>query len=182
MQSRDFIDLTRQDFAGVWLLFICFAIVSLTKIKRGELIGGGFPKAARAVFSRALIGVVVAIPFVLVLEIWQRRPSHQYFLRLQVEPDRVVLSYRWPKPGLVIPGRDIEKVDWIHERSGRYGTHRIKITTTTETLKSFGTSSMNNEEQRVFEKLKASADKNLKALQPTETNAPSAPLPLESTR
>jgi hypothetical protein len=159
MQAVDTIDFTRGDMGGVWLVFVCVTLGTMLRTRKADLVGGGFRKAARHLLGALLIGALGATPIVLAVEIWVRRPSYQYYVRLRLEEDRVVLGYRWPNEDLTIPIRRISAVSIIYQRSIDGRTRRAQIEVLGERLHSFGFGrKFTPEEQAVWDRLAALVD------------------------
>lgn len=165
MQSDDFIDFARGD-AGLWVLPVCFFVYLLIRTRRDRLVGVGFSKVARTIFSRLLIAASLWVAFLLFLTVWNLPPGHQYFHNLRIGSDRVTLGYRWPKPEVVIPVREITEVAVVREKT----CYRFRIQTQTGTLRSFGAARFNEDEQRVFKKLQSLVEANHPKALPLEAN------------
>jgi hypothetical protein len=158
MQAVDTIDFTRNS-VGTWLLIVLFALGTATKTRKADLVGGGFKKAARHLLGTMLIGALAGTLIVLAVEIWVRRPSYQYYVRLRLEEDRVVLGYRWPNEDLPIPIRRISAVSIIYQRSIDGRTRRAQIEVLGERLHSWGFGSkFTPQEQAVWDRLTALVD------------------------
>jgi hypothetical protein len=148
MATEQTIDLTRGN-VGLWILFVCFAGLALAKrLRKTDFTG--VRQAAGQILLALFIGALTAVPFVVLVEAWELW-GPQYFVRLRLDADRVVLGYRWPKPERAVPIRDATNVSII--RDGRCS--RIQILTGTESFRSFGlkVGQLNDQEQLVLTKL-----------------------------
>jgi len=166
------IDFTRKDFGGSWLLFLCIVVPLLTQLNKAKLTGG-YREATRAILTRLALGVLLAVPLVILFEAWVRWPSRQYFVSLRWEADHVVLGYRWPKADVTIPVRNIVRLSTIR-RGGRRGGNQVVIETATETIRSSGFGTLAEGEQLLWKKLHAAVGPRQENLSPPApvTNAP----------
>jgi len=160
MTSPQLIDFTRGDFGGVWLLFVLFPLLVLTTLRKRHVIGIGWLSASRRIGTRLLVGLVLAMPIVVLVMILQRLPPRQHFVNLRLEKDHVVLGYRWPEPELSIPINQITSVATVRARRRRLGPVRLTINTTNEHLASFSFSRLKDGELMVLDELKTKVAEN----------------------
>jgi hypothetical protein len=150
MSPDNSIDFLRND-VGLWLLFVCGAGLMAVRRKPGSSFHkNGWPRAVRLLIGRMLLGVLLVTPLAGALAIFQRLPPH-YFIRLQVADDSLVLGFRWPKPDLVIPLRQVEEIKVTKLRRSKF---RIRVNTSTETLSSFGYGRLSDRENQVLQTIR----------------------------
>jgi hypothetical protein len=149
----DTIDFLHRDMGG-WVLWMVVPLMALAGLKAAELIRAGWRTAVPAIAKRLLIGLLVAIPINGFLMLWQRRPP-QDFIKLQLESDRVVLGFRWPKPELAIPFGEIKNVQVAKSGTRRHPCSRVQIRTADLTYQSWGFGKFNEEEMAIMDKLRA---------------------------
>jgi len=150
--TADAIDFLRDDI-GEWLLFVIIPFLALSGLKAKELKQSGWRTTTRAVATRLLIGCLIATPITGFLMVWQRWPP-QYFIKLRLESDRVILGYRWPEPELAIPFGDVRNVQIIKSGTRRRPCSRVRVQTTAETYRSYGFGQLNEGEIAVMDKLR----------------------------
>jgi hypothetical protein len=150
MSPDNSIDFLRND-VGLWLLFVCGAGVMALRSKAGPgFLKNGWRQALRLLIGRMLLGALLAAPLVGFLAVCQRLPPH-YFIRMQVADDSLVLGFRWPKPDLVIPLRQVEEIKVTKLRRSKF---RIRVNTSTETLSSFGYGRLSDRENQVLQAMR----------------------------
>ena len=153
MESVPSIDLTNGDvgLSVLWILFPALVITNL--LKKRAIIKGGW-RGTGPIVSYLLMGLAISSVFVGALAVWQRMPP-QFFTRMQVAQEDLILGFRWPKADLKIPFGEIREVSITR---GRRSRNRINILTPTETFRSFGYSSLTDKESAVLDVLRGRVD------------------------
>ena len=150
MSPDNSIDFLRND-VGLWLLFVCGAGLMAVRSKPGSgFHENGWRQALRLLIGRMLLGVLLAAPLVGAQAIFQRLPPH-YFVRMQATDDNLVLGFRWPRPDLIIPLREVEEIKVTKLSRSKF---RIRVNTSTETLSSFGYGRLSERENRVLQTMR----------------------------
>jgi hypothetical protein len=154
MSPADTIDFTRGS-VGSWFFFVIGAVLMVARARPGtELFKKGWGQAARFILVRALIGVLMAAPVVGLLALWQRVGT-QYFIKMHLAKDNLVLEFRWPISDQVIPLQEVQKIKV--RRLGR-GTHRLEVDTSTRSFRSFGYARLEDEEYRALDRMRQAVD------------------------
>jgi hypothetical protein len=154
-----------RDDVGEWFLpaffGVMFALGSLTKVTLKSFRDGGWRDVLKRCAFGCLIGVLLAAPISLGVAIWHRL-GQQYFIKLQLENDRIVLFNRWPQPAVTIPFDDILSVSLLYERHGIRlgGCNRVYVGTAGETFISYGFKDFNEEESAIYKKLTNAVSSN----------------------
>ncbi len=157
LATAETIDFLRDD-VGEWFLIYffgaAFAIVPRTKLKFKYMKQGGWRDVFKKCLFSFLVGMLLAVPISFGLAIWQRL-GQQYFIKLQLEENQIVLVNRWPKSALTIPLDKVLSVSLEYERHGikTRGCNRMYVRTVEGTFASYGFGNFNEGETAVFNKL-----------------------------
>jgi hypothetical protein len=152
MDPNQSIDFTRGSL-GLWALWICFGLA--LSIAKRNFNGVGLRGIVRAILPRVMFGFAISTVIVGALTFW--RGTHpQYFTRMRLFPERVILGFSWPAPDKTIGLDQISDVSITRTRSIRRGVHfRLQIATPSETFRSFGYRQLSDRELAVLDALRS---------------------------
>jgi hypothetical protein len=166
MSSAQSIDFTHNGI-GLWMFWVIIPALVLLKSRR-EAVALEWRKLVSFVFRRLLIGGLLTVPVVGLLAAWQR----QYFIRMEISGDNLVLGFRWPKPDLVIPLSDVTEVSAKRFRKLGHSIPRLRITTKSDFYLSFGYGNLDDAEWGVVDRLRDLVRAHVAGHNATELEAP----------
>ena len=118
--------------------------------------GGGMGRATAHEFESAGANIVIA-------DINTKNLPPQYFTRLRLETNQVVLVFRWPEPGKTIQLSDVRNVVVVEAEIDRRLIRRVSIESAGVTYRSYGFSALDYADSDVLEALQHAVERTIKS-------------------
>jgi len=135
-----------------WGLWVVFPAVFLLRIRK-EHLAGGWRKALLCIARRLVIGLLFSSLLFGFLSAWKKW-GPQYYTKLRLQEDIVVLVYPWQSPDTVVPVREIKSVKVVKGETVLHNRSRLRIVAANGEFKSFGFDQLNEQELAVLDKLR----------------------------
>ena len=155
------IDFTRHDI-GSWIWWLLFPLLLFASLKKNDLVGEWAPKA---ILIRVICGLLVGAFLFILITVWHRT-GPQYFTKLRLEDNNVVLEYHRFGPETAIPLKDVQNLSVIKSGSLRHPCKRLEIETEGDKFLSFGFGNLDQDQVAVLDAVR----QKIATIQPPERN------------